>query len=537
MDTNGFNSNGAASANNTPAAAAPKIRRASQRTASGGNPQSQAATVLLPSTDPSDSTGSDVLLSKPSPSQDKTLSWWSPRLPTEGELSQEWKKHEEQVPELLRNYPARAWDAVQKWIMARVAAASSHATERAAQEEVKERKRVNAERRSELIKDLAKNRADTTASTGAIGAGRKELATKAGDADLILSDIEKMKLPGAAQAIKAALDSNIPSDEALAGRWHWMPGSRRTSGNVSTGSQRVVAVGRSIVDILVALAFGMLAGLTLGILTGLIRPADLRAPDANWPKLLMAWIIGTFIEAKAAHTARDAADISSYSWNARQEHDRATSVGVAADKLPAIDGQRGDTLSIATAFWLFCGLSLLHGMGIHHIATHAASRLKFGQGAAPGAGMEFPLWLFFVAGGVATAAYMGSHAVGALKEARAAQRDGALESLRWQHRKQLLDDKDVHAALVAANSLDALAQHALDLAADYEVLVKRLDQTFETPLSETSRSALRAADDEARGERLRAQENMAKLIGVLEPMPDARTARKNFERQKMGRAS
>jgi hypothetical protein len=208
-----------------------------------------------------------------------------------------------------------------------------------------------------------------------------------------------------------------------------------------------------------------------------------------------------------------------------------------APTLPAVDGQRGDALSIAIAFWLFCGLSLLHGMGIHHIATHAAGRLRFGQDAANGVGSEFPLWLFFVAGGVATAAYMGSHAVAALKEARAAQRNGALQSLHFHHRKQMLDDKHVHAAVVAANNLDALAQHALDLEADYEALKKYLDETFETPLSESTRKALRAADDEARGERLRAQESMEKLIGALEPMPNARAARKNFERQQMGRAS
>lgn len=497
----------------------------------------------------------DGLASKPTHATNETLRWWPSRFPVSGEMGRELKTHQDRLPDLLKSHPLRAWHATLRFLQGRSSTTTAEATERAAQSEINARRRTNDERRAQMTKALTELFQDATQTEKSLLQARKNLAAKAGRARLLLSDTDRLKLPGAVPALEAALTRRIPSDDVLAGGRHWLPGdaTRHEAGDKHKSSAITFAVmlskaisngGWGLFNVLTALVCGALSGLTLGTVTGIIRPSDLRAPEYSWPSLVIAWVIGTFIEANAAHASQQTALIFAHGWNARPipsgmntdtktdtkaDANPKADANTKADALPATGGAGGDAICLVVTLWLFCGLTLAHGMGLHHIAESAAHR-PHGASTAP----NFPVWLFFAAGGVTTAAFMGSHAQHAWRKARANQRRAALGFLRWQRREELLKEDHVIPALEAAHQLDALAQHAIFLHDRCENLQSQCDETFATPLSEPTRAALRAADDEARGERTRAEAAIESLLDVLEPLPDAKSA--HARRQPVGDA-
>ena len=505
ISSNGYSpqngANGAADKSQSNGKLRLELNKGTDLNASGTDPQNTGASMIV----------------QPAREPGRSLRFYPSRLPVTGKWGDKLQSHLELLSPLLAKYPLRGWQVGLHFLQGQQSSAAAEATENAAARELRLRHEVGSQRREKLAKDWSKLNEEAQTLRGETLKARRQFAKACGTARLLLVNTE---LPGAVRAVEEALEARLPSTEVFAGGLHWLPAANdEQSGNrfarvtrVKGGFQSFFArVGEQLFTVSTALVCGMLSGLTLGTVTGFLRPSDLKAPEYTWPSLLIAWAIGTFIEANAARAAHDAAWICAHSWNAQK---RGSDEGNPSWASTHIGGKNSQHGTIVLTAWLFIGLTIAHGMGLHHLAHYAANRLQV-DGAPTS---EFPLWLFFVAGGVTTACFMGSHALDALRKAREVQRRAALRFLRWRHRQSWEKEEGFVEVLQCAHELDALAHQAKDLSSQRNDLESRSEATFNVSLTDGAQSALRAVDDEARGERTRAEGSLEALIEALEPL-------------------
>jgi hypothetical protein len=426
--------------------------------------------------------------------EDGTLSWWGPPLPALGSLR---KEAEERLAAAVAAVPDRfrvrreevalqfssaleaglAYDAALETAKAELEARALEAAER--RQQIDAEAAANAKRRSRLVEKRRKARRRFAEALGAAG-----LMADALPEDLTADQFrESVRARAASPLAHAGIERLVPVPE----------------GPTEGRGERLVA------EVVAPVAAATLLAITMGAISGLLRPSSLNDIGAHAPQLFLAFLVATGTDLTLCALAARVGALAALHLDG----------GPEAEGVSSRRSARGATASYGVLLFCWAALSVLEGLGLREVYL-SAHRM---DGRA-----DLPLPIFILVGATVSGLVAGASAARTFLAGRQRARQAFLAGRCNAAEREILESTAGQEAITQAANARRLRADIDACDARLKELAEARRETLAPALSAATGRALSELHATAVGQRNKAERTFRQIIDALEPLP-ARHAR------------
>ena len=256
--------------------------------------------------------------------------------------------------------------------------------------------------------------------------------------------------------VERSLQANFVREDEVCGEQGVAPVSSK--GNV------FVTVWLRLFEFFAPLAAGLLLGVNLGIITGFVTPAEVRAGQ-KIELIILAALLGLFVERLIGEVAYSLT--SSMAMNSEKRETIDT-----AEPFPNLRSLLRTIFFTTIILGMVVAVVAVDGIGLNMLYEES---LRKAQLTGRSEGDRVPQWVFFIAGLIISAPYIVYKAVKGWREPETRQREARITYLRWKHVDRRREEPAVQQAFAKAQEVENLRQRRETLIAELEHIERRLD--------------------------------------------------------------